>query len=206
MFVIHRPQSAHLPVGLVGARSSRHAVDQERLGTRLRLQLNTAWRGTALDRMLADGVDPDNSAALALRARKLTGPRGRQRIASGLAAAIRGATDTRPGFTSALRPRASELLDARTVVTALERRLRGARPVSAQGVALLATLLTDAASPLYQPSRPGELASRLRAAAVALDHPDQAIGGRGDLTGEDRTVDGSELAQRWPVTREEVGR
>jgi hypothetical protein len=158
MFVIQRPHNLPVLVGLLRVRRSRQAVDQKRLGTRLRLQGNAAWRATSLDRMLADGVDPESSALLALRARKLTGPRGRHRVANGLAAAVRTATETRPGFTSALRPRTSELLDARAVVTALERRLQGAGPVSPQGVALLGRLLTDPASPLYQPRRPGELA------------------------------------------------
>jgi hypothetical protein len=188
MFVIQRPHNSPVPVGLLRVRRSRQAVDQTRLVTRLRLQVSAAWRATTLDRMLADGVDPESSAVLALRARKLTGPRGRNQVANGLAAAIRTATETRPGFTSALRPRASELLEARAVVAALERRLQGASPVTPQGVAMLGRLLTDPASPLYQPSRTGELASGLRTAAAVLDHS-------------------PELAQRWwPVTREEVGR
>jgi hypothetical protein len=51
-----------LLVGLVRARRPRQAVD---------------------DRMRADGVDPETSAVVVLREQKLTGPRGRKRVANG---------------------------------------------------------------------------------------------------------------------------
>jgi hypothetical protein len=60
---------------------------------------------------------------------------------------------------------------ARTVIATLNHRLRDVEPVSARGVALLESLLTDGASPLYRPSEPGSLGSRLRAAAAALEPP-----------------------------------
>jgi hypothetical protein len=206
MFVIQRPQSLQLLVGLVRARRLREALDRARVGTRLRLELNAAWHSITLDRQLADGVDPQASAVLALRARKLAGPRGRNRIAAGLAGALRSAAETTPGITAALRPQASELVEARTVVTAIERRLRGPNAVTAQGVAMVGALLTDAGSPLYRPSRPGELASRLRAAAAVLEPSDQPTGRRGDLTREGGAVEAGEHARRRPVPREEVGR
>jgi hypothetical protein len=170
MSVIHSPRSTQLVVGSARAHRRRRA----RVGARtrtwprdLRLRLTAAWRGAALDRMLAQGVDPQTSAVLALRARQLTAPRRRGRIADGLAGALRSAQDDRSGLTSAVRPDARELLGARVVLTAVERRLRGSEPVTARGVALLGLLLTDGASPLYRPSGAGELASRLRAAAAA---------------------------------------
>jgi hypothetical protein len=135
------------------------------------LHLKAAWHGITLDGKLAEGADPRTSAVLALRARKLTGPRGRKRVADGLAGARRRATDTAPGITAAIRPDARELLDARAVLAALERRLRGSEAVTAQGVAMLGALLTDAESPLYRPTERGELAGRLRAAAAALEPP-----------------------------------
>ena len=152
----------------------------------LGVHLDAAWRSTTLDRKLAEGLDAQSSAVLALRARKLTGHRGRQRVADGLAGAICRAQDTTPGLTAAVRPDARELLDARTVLTALQRRLRGCDAVTAQGVALVQTLLTDAASPLYRPSGPGELASRLRAAAAALELQTTRQGIRRDGTREGR--------------------
>jgi hypothetical protein len=186
VFVTQQPQSTQLLVGLVrGRRRRRRALDCLHRGARaggLRLHLTAAWHSVTLDRRLAEGVDPQTSAVLALRARKLTGPRGRKRVADGLAGAVRRAADTRPGITAAVRPDARSLLEARTVLAALERRLRGFEAVTAQGVAMLGVLLTDAASPLYRSSGPGELASRLRAAAAALEPSDHAAGMRRDGT------------------------
>lgn len=133
------------------------------------LHITASLRSTALDRELAAGVDPYTSPVLALRAAQLTGPRGRRLVTDGLAGALRRATDATPGFSAAVRPQARELRDAAAVLTALEARLRSSAPVSPRGAALLRVLLTDAASPLYQPSGRGELASQLRAAAAALE-------------------------------------
>ena len=82
---------------------------------------------------------------------------------------IRTATDTAPGFTAAVRPDRREVLAARTVIEALERRLRAPEPVSARGMAILGGLLTEGTSPLYRPDEAGDLGSQLRAAAAALE-------------------------------------
>jgi hypothetical protein len=161
MSVTQRPQSTQLLVGLIRARRPRRTLDPSFTGMRprgLRLQLNAALHSAALDRTLAGGIDPH----------ALTGPRGRKRVADGLARALRSAQDPRPGITAAVRPDARELLGARTAITAAERRLRGPEAVTPQGVAMLSLLLTDGASALYLPKGPGELASQLRAAAAAL--------------------------------------
>lgn len=174
MFATQRPQSPQLPLGFVRGRHRRGVPDRSFWGTRhadLGLHLKAAWHGITLDGELAAGADPQTSAVLALRARQLTGHRGRKRVADGLAGALRRATDTRPGITAAIRPDGRELLDARVVLTALERRLRRSEAVTAQGVAMLGGLLTDAESSLYRPTGRGELASRLRAAAAALEPP-----------------------------------
>ena len=130
------------------------------------------WHAATLDRQLAAGVDPQASAVLARRARKLTTRRRRQHVASGLARALRSAQDHRPAFTAAVQPRAQELIAAQPVLACLGHRLRSAEPVTAQGMVMLGALLTDAASPLYQRTEPGTLASRLRAAAAALTPSD----------------------------------
>jgi hypothetical protein len=141
----------------------------QRLGhSRAHLRLLAPWHGPELDRQLAAGIDPHTSALLAMRARTITDKRGRKRVADGLTRALRTARPTTPGFTAAVRPRAAELLAVRPVVAALDRHLRCLEPVSAQGVAILRELLTEGASPLYQPSAPGALADRLCAAAAVL--------------------------------------
>lgn len=139
------------------------------LWRRVRLALIAGWHAAELDRQLAAGVSPWESELLAIRSERLTGKRYRARMAAGLARVVRDADATTRGFTAAVRPDRREVIATRTVITTLDRRLRAAEPVSAQGVALLESLLTDGTSPLYRPTEPGALGSRLRAAAAALE-------------------------------------
>lgn len=136
---------------------------------RIRLALIAGWQAAELDRQLAAGAGPRASALLAVRAQRLTSRRYRARMAAGLARAVRDAEGSGRGFTAAVRPDRREVLAARTVLATLDGRLRAVEPVSAQGIALLELLLTDGASPLYRPTGPGALGSRLRAAAAALE-------------------------------------
>jgi hypothetical protein len=138
---------------------------------RLRLKLIAGWHAAELDRQLAAGVSPDTSALLAIRGERLTGRRYRTRMAAGLARVVRDAEATSRGFSAAVRPDRREVIAARTVLAALDRRLRGEEPVSPRGVALLESLLTDGMSPLYRPTESGALGSRLRLAAAALEPP-----------------------------------
>jgi hypothetical protein len=127
------------------------------------------WRAGELDRRLAAGESPEAGALLAIRGRRLTSRRFRARVAAGLARAVRDAEATTRGFSAAIRPDRREVIAARTVLATLDRRLRAPEPVSAHGIALLESLLTDGASPLYRPTEPGALGSQLRAAAAALE-------------------------------------
>jgi hypothetical protein len=136
---------------------------------RVRLTLIAGWHACELDRQLAAGVSPGASALLTTRGERLTSRRYRARIAAGLARVVRDAEAATRGFTAAVRPDRREVIAARTVITTLDRRLRAAEPVSAQGVAMLESLLTDGMSPLYRPTEYGALGSRLRAAAAALE-------------------------------------
>ncbi|MBV9941479.1 MAG: hypothetical protein JO262_05045 [Solirubrobacterales bacterium] len=145
---------------------------------RLRLALIASWRAGELDRQLAAGAGRGTSALLAIRGQRLTGRRYRARVAAGLARAARDAEATTYGFSAAVRPDRREVIAARVVLATLDRRLRAAEPVSAQGVALLELLLTDGTSPLYRPAEPGALGSQLRAAAAALEPPAQHHAGR----------------------------
>jgi hypothetical protein len=138
---------------------------------RIRLELIAGWRAGELDHQLAAGASPVGSALLAIRAQRLTSRRVRERVAAGLARAVRDAETTTRGFSAAIRPHRSEVSAARTVLATLDRQLRAPAPVSARGVALLESLLSDGTSPLYQPGERGALGSRLRAAAAALEPP-----------------------------------
>ena len=171
---MHTARESHQVASGVGAAGSRTQAQRPWLGQRvrprwLRLQLIAWWQAASLDRQLAAGADPQTSAVLAPRAQKLVARRSRNRVADALARALGSARSTTPGFTAAVRPQAREMLQAGAVLAALDRRLRCPNPIAAQGIATLAALLTDASSPLYQPSEPGTLASRLRAAAAALE-------------------------------------
>jgi hypothetical protein len=135
----------------------------------VRLWLIAGWLAAELDRQLAAGASPAASAVLAVRAQRLTSRRVRERVAAGLTRAVRDAEARTVGFSAAVRPDRREVVAARTVIATLDHRLRGAEPVSAQGVALLQSVLTDGTSPLYLPSERGALGSRLRAAAAALE-------------------------------------
>jgi hypothetical protein len=126
-----------------------------------------------LDRQLGAGVNPQASAALTLRAERLTRRRSRTSLADGLAGALRSARHATPGLTSAVRPRGPDLIAASGVHAGLDRRLRDPEPVNPQGVALLRELLTDAASALYQPSKPEALVNRLRTVAATLEPPNR---------------------------------
>jgi hypothetical protein len=136
---------------------------------RARLHLIASWRAGELDRLLAAGVSPGASDLLTIRSRRLTGRRFRTRIAAGLARVLRDAEANPRSFSAAVRPDSREVIATRTLLATLDRRLRADEPVSARGVALLGSLLTDGTSPLYRPPEPGALGSRLRAAAAALE-------------------------------------
>ena len=136
---------------------------------RAHLALIARWHAGELDRQLAEGASTGANALLAIRGGRLTSRRYRSRVAAGLARRVRDAEATTRGFSAAVRPDRREVVAARTVLATLERRLRAPEPVSAQGIAMLESLLTDGASPLYLPTEPGELGSRLRAAAAALE-------------------------------------
>jgi hypothetical protein len=143
----------------------------QRRWRRIRLALIVGWRAGELDRQLAAGASPGASALLAIRGQRLMSRGHRLRVAAGLARAVRDADATTRGSGAAVRPDRREVIAARTVLGTLDRRLRAPEPVTAHGVALLESLLTDGTSPLYRPAEPGALGSQLRAAAAALEPP-----------------------------------
>ncbi|MGN6870249.1 MAG: hypothetical protein ACTHMY_17810 [Solirubrobacteraceae bacterium] len=142
---------------------------------RLRLTLIVQWRSAELDRQLAAGMNPWRSDELALRAQRITRRRSRSQLARGLSSAVRAGQEV-TGFSAAVRPDPGEVLEARTVLSAVAQRLRAPEPVAARGVAIVHVLLTDATSPLYHPVAQGALGSRLRA-AVAFMEPTNRAGG-----------------------------
>ena len=159
-FLTQQPNSTVLLAGgwdgLVVARRPRL---RERLAARLRRR--------RLDRALAHGTSPEASAALALRAQRLTEPDRRGEIASELRRIIREAQE---GY----RPAIARVMPSRARVTAARDELRRLAdilddpgPVAAGGVAQAWMLLTDGTGPLYNPY--SRTALRIGAARAARE-------------------------------------
>jgi hypothetical protein len=66
--------------------------------------------------------------------------------------------------------RRDAVLDAEDAINTMIERLRGSKPIQAQGMALAERILTNAdQSPLYNPSQPGALRRAINSATEALD-------------------------------------
>jgi hypothetical protein len=136
---------------------------------RVGLRLWTALHRAGLDRRLAAGEDPCASPSLALRAARLTGGRSRRRLAEALEDAVEDAMSPQPHFSAAVPTDRAAVYEAAPQIAEIEEILRLPGPVYAQGVAMTKLLLTDSASPLYPPARPGALATSLEWIIRALE-------------------------------------
>ena len=153
---------------LIAPPAACHADAVEPRRSRLRDRLTARLRANGLDRRLADGVPPERSAALSLRARRLIEPPVAATMARALHRIVREAHEhrlphaTMPVRLLAVRRSAAELED-------LARRLVAPRPAAVRGIAQVRLLLTDGTGPLYS-SRTGEdLAAAVRRARAALE-------------------------------------
>ena len=122
----------------------RRTLDQ------LRLRLQVALHRTQLDAALAEGADPADDPALALRAHQLTAQSTRRAVARTLRNVLDAAEEPLeawdpPGPRPPLQRDA--ILTSQDDILALADRLR--HPTSAQAAALAALLVWDSASPLY---------------------------------------------------------
>jgi hypothetical protein len=139
------------------------AADPSRVSARrvrVHERLLARWRAFALDRALADGVSPDSSAVLSLRAERLISRATRADLARSIRHLIADAQAEADGPSPLGDPHVRACSRAvRRVADQLEllaRRLLDPDPVDAAGVARLDLLLRDGAGPLYCPSRSGE--------------------------------------------------
>jgi len=105
---------------------------------------------------------------VARRARSVSAPR-RRRLAEDVERLVGRSTVSKGSLTAAVPIHLDASGDARCVLLDLAERLRGPRPVTAHGVALVRTLLCDGCGPLYVPSGPGELRKAAATALSALD-------------------------------------
>jgi hypothetical protein len=131
----------------------------------LALRIRVSVRRRVLDKDLARRDSPLRSEVHALRARQLVERRSRERLAKALERLVEGA-ERAPSPSEIVWLPKREILDARTGLLSLARRLRDARPVYACGVAMVSQLVCDGTGPAFTP-RAG--AALRRAIAVATD-------------------------------------
>lgn len=135
--------------------------------------LRSVWarfRGPALDRQLAVGVEPWRSPLHATRARQLTSDRNRRRLARSLERLVEEAdSPPRRGLTATVPPAPFRVREARPEILTLSSRLRGNGPVAPRGIAVLKDLLSDGGGPFYTQGDPETLKRRLRTIDGFLD-------------------------------------
>jgi hypothetical protein len=133
------------------------------------------WNALQLDLKLADGVDPNESEELALRAEQLAAPDMREQIARSLdevlEVAVRGSSAQLPTIRAPIsRGRVQGSLPQ---LSRLAQRLRSEGPQSVEGLAMAHLLVADAQGPLYAHALCGEaLEPVVEAAIKALDAED----------------------------------
>ncbi len=118
---------------------------------RLRDRLAARWRSRRLDRALAEGTPPEASAALALRAQRLTEPDHRSTIAEALRRILHDADHGQLPALGRVTPARRWVTAARDELSLLAETLDDPGPVAAGGVAQAWLLLTDGTGPLYNP-------------------------------------------------------
>lgn len=162
LLVMGSPMFTHTSIVLVARGRAGHVVAER---PRLRDRLVARWRARRLDLALADGVAPEASAPLALRAQRLTEPDRRWSTAGALRRIIREANDGRRPRLGRVNPNLRAVKAASSELNELADTLDDPGPVAAGGVAQAWLLLTDGTGPLYNP-RSSELLS-VRAARAA---------------------------------------
>lgn len=144
------------------------------LGWRLVVLLWTFVAGPTLDAELAEGVRPSASTALSLRARHISSPRARRRLAEALRLRIEAAKSPSPSWSVRVPVDQVAVLSCQAEITALANRIATIQHPRPRGVAIAHQLAFDGLSPLYWKPRGGEdaasrLADRIHAARRALE-------------------------------------
>lgn len=135
---------------------------------RVRDRITARWRSRRLDAALAAGTPTEASAALALRARRLTALSRRRSIAAAFRRVVREALEGSPRSYVRVIPARRQVAAARGELGRLADSLARPGPVAAHGVAQAWLLLTDGTGPLYNPSSSDSLRSHAVAAAEGL--------------------------------------
>jgi hypothetical protein len=145
-----------------------HADVVEPRRVRLRDRVEARVRTHHLDRQLAEGVPPERSAALSLRARRLVDPAFATALARRLHAIVREAVLRRvPRAQVAVRLAA--VADLAPEFDELARRLVAPQAAGVRGVAQISVLLGEGRSPLYSAWADEDLGAAVRRARAALE-------------------------------------
>jgi hypothetical protein len=125
-----------------------------------------------LDRQIAAGRPCESSAALARRARQLTDPRSRQRIARNLRRTVDYVDVHKSGgMISPVVIEPGAVRTGRQAILRLAQQLDGTAPVSPGGVVLARALLTDGRIPLFNPHRERSVTQAVEEVEDALEGP-----------------------------------
>src|SRR5689334_8210387 len=116
---------------------------------RLRDRIVARVRAFDLDRRLAEGVPPERSAPLALRARRLVEPRYGERLARRLHGVVNEAIFGGPRRRASIPLRLDAVAAVSDEIDDLARRLVAPGAAAVRGIALVGLLLCDGAGPLY---------------------------------------------------------
>jgi hypothetical protein len=146
-------------------RAQRARVDQS-----IKMRLRVATRRNALTEQLAEGVDPNSTPELALRAHQLTSDRYRRVMSRSLRRATSEARD--PAITRRIVSIINRyaVLQAQDAIQETIARLASPDPVETKGMAMLQRMITDGTtSPLYNWAEPGSLRRQLLGAKGELD-------------------------------------
>jgi hypothetical protein len=146
-----------------------NGIDPISMQRRTNSRLAAWWRAPQLDERLARGEDPASDRALELRAERLSGLAERRRLADALESVVLSAHRGGARFSVQVAPRGQAVRECAGDLRALAGRLRDGGPVDVQGVAMVARLLSDGASPLYYKNAPRSLQHVARSARHALD-------------------------------------
>jgi hypothetical protein len=132
-------------------------------------RLRACLSASKLDRALARGASPDSSPALSLRANRLIGRNVRRRLARALRGLSRRAARPPSRLDAGVPICRKGVLQAVGLLEELAGRLEGQEPVDARAVAQVRALLTNADSPLFDPSGVDEFVRAVKTTLAALE-------------------------------------
>jgi hypothetical protein len=145
-----------------------HADVIEPRRVRLRDRIVARLRANHLDRALAEGVPPERTVALALRARRLVDPGTAAALARALQRVLRDAVAPDP-VAARMPTRRDAVRAAAAEIDDLARRLVAPHPPAVVGLAQANLLVTDGTGPLYSSRGTESLVSAVRRARAALE-------------------------------------